>query len=350
MAAVEFAPPPPPQWQAPPPGPYAPHTVAPPRKSHVGLVIGIIFVLMVIAGGIAGGWYYWTNYTRVTAEQTTADCVTGQSVELSALETGKEVGITWALVETSAAGTVTPTTSEKTGAGIRYKATYTAPPTPGTYHVRVYPRGQSNKARLIEIHVTARAPGSFSQNEVFISQSLFENNWITSWKTSAPAISVSGGVLTVGGDPACTAGSEQPAVLYRSKGSFFGDFDVSLTMKQSGVGQGSFGLWSTWSNAGDVWMTLENRSDGSSILTMRSGDNTAGDQVSGGIYTDHWSNLRIQVQQGMVNFYAEGTLLQSFPLPATATPDSYFVVFGASSECGSATPGQTSVNLIRITG
>jgi len=324
--------------------------VAPPRKSHAGLIVGIIFLLVVIAGGGAGGWYYWKNLSKVAPEQTTAEVVAGQSIELSALATGKDKGVSWDVVEATAGGAVAPTTSEKTAAGTRYKASYTAPLTAGTYHVRVYPGSDSNKGQLIEVHVTAPPtppPGSTNLSELFISQADFDSNWEVISKDNGLALNLAGGMLAIATDPRCAV-DDHPTVLFRSKQTFAGDFAATAAIRHSGSGQSHFQLRSSQSNKDVAAITLDTFSNAGRHLILEADTNSTGNQISGANYADKWITYRIQLQQGQVSFFADGELLKTFPLPAGVAPDeSYHLVFGATRECDTKSAGETSVNLIR---
>ena len=67
-------------------------------------------------------------------------------------------------------------------------------------------------------------------------------------------------------------------------------------------------------------------------------------------YMNLWITLRIQVVGTNVNFYADSgsgqKLLQVWPVPATPTPDAYYLAFGAGSVCWKSGANDTSFSRI----
>lgn len=151
-AAVPFAAPP------------GSHDVGERRKMSPVLIGAIIVALIAVAGIVwmlrssisgAGGA---AAKVEITIYPTTAKVVAGKSADFAATVTGAPASeVTWSLDEGAAGGQIQPRpqTYPKDGT-VTFYAAYTAPKTPGTYHLLATSKADTSKSATSEITVTAK--------------------------------------------------------------------------------------------------------------------------------------------------------------------------------------------------
>ncbi|MGA9565134.1 MAG: hypothetical protein WBS19_06385 [Candidatus Korobacteraceae bacterium] len=139
--------------------------VAGERRKVSPVLIGAIIVALIALAGI--GWMVRTSMTAsskaaanvgITIYPTEAKVVEGKSVDFAATVTGASTSdVTWKMEEGENAGDV------KTRSGVYAKgdeislySTYTAPKTPGTYHLVATSTADTTKSATAEITVTAK--------------------------------------------------------------------------------------------------------------------------------------------------------------------------------------------------
>ena len=189
--AARPAPPPPPAYSAPAPPPA--YTATPPaasdgpaperyrsvpfadtqvmpettggRRQLSPVLIAAILVALIALGGIAwmvhstmGGGSKAAAPVGITIYPTTAKAVVGKGVDFSATVTGAPTSeVTWKVEEGDTGGQV----QTRPGAyakddGIQLYSTYTAPKTPGTYHLVATSTADTSKSATAEITVVGK--------------------------------------------------------------------------------------------------------------------------------------------------------------------------------------------------
>ncbi len=135
-----------------------------PRRSRISpVLIGAVIVALLAVGGIV--WMLRSSMTvgtkpanvGITIFPTTAKVVEGKPVDFAATVTGAPSSdVTWTVEEGDKAGEIgTRGASAKEGA-ISLYSTYTAPKTPGTYHLVATSTADTSKSATAEITVVAK--------------------------------------------------------------------------------------------------------------------------------------------------------------------------------------------------
>ena len=138
------------------------------------------------------------------------------------------------------------------------------------------------------------------------------------------------------------------SVGFRSRQAFSGNLDASFELNHGGSGRTTVGLWSANQNSGLISAVLD--TDDTNFLSLASGPNSTEWTYVGTPYMNRWITLRIQVVGSQVNFYADGALLKTWPVPVSLPPDAYYIFFGAGSVCWKSGPNDSSFRLVSATG
>ena len=188
--------------------------------------------------------------------------------------------------------------------------------------------------------------------ETFNNAPDYSNNWVIALQTGTSTTTYTSDNFRIQAPPVCTGPTSGTGVIYRSKQAFAGDLDASFQLNHGGYGRTSVGLWSVKTNQLLLQAILD--TDDTAYLNFGSGTNFTEYKYSSGPYLNKWITLRIQVVGSNVNFYADnGTglqLLQTWPVPAISSDDSYHLAFGAASVCWKSGANDTSFRLITATG
>lgn len=134
------------------------------RRKISPVLIGAIIVALVALGGI--GWMLRTSMTTsskaaanvgITIYPTEAKVVAGKSVDFAATITGAPTSdVTWKVEEGDTAGDIRTRGAYSKEGEISLYSTYTAPKTPGTYHLVATSTADTTKSATAEITVTAK--------------------------------------------------------------------------------------------------------------------------------------------------------------------------------------------------
>ena len=129
------------------------------RRKVSPVLIGAIIVALIALGGIF--WMVRSSMSLdgksnapvvVTIYPTSAKLAVGKSVDLKAdVSGGASSGVTWAVEEGEAGGSVKLQES-----GSSLYCTYTAPKTPGTYHLTATSTADKSKSATADITVVAK--------------------------------------------------------------------------------------------------------------------------------------------------------------------------------------------------
>jgi chitinase len=135
------------------------------RRQLSPVLIGAILVALIALAGIAwmlrstmGGGSKAAAPVGITIYPTAAKAVVGKSVDFSATVTGAPTSeVTWKVEEGDNAGQVqTRPGAYSKDDGIQLYSTYTAPKTPGTYHLVATSTADASKSATAEITVVAK--------------------------------------------------------------------------------------------------------------------------------------------------------------------------------------------------
>ena len=137
---------------------------APPRSGAKALIIAV--VLIAIFG--AAGWYAWQYFARpdvsVTAIPQKIHVAAGGRTLLQANVSGsKDTDVKWSIQEGDKGGQITPQGDMVEGNQSRATATYTAPQTPGTFHVIAASHANPGRTAKVEIVVGGGIQGETAQ-------------------------------------------------------------------------------------------------------------------------------------------------------------------------------------------
>jgi zinc-ribbon domain/Immunoglobulin I-set domain len=134
------------------------------RRKISPVLIGAIIVALIALGGI--GWMLRTSMTPgskaaanvgITIYPTEAKVVEGKSVDFAATITGAPTSdVTWKVEEGDSAGDIRTRGAYSKEGEISLYSTYTAPKTPGTYHLVATSTADTTKSATAEITVTAK--------------------------------------------------------------------------------------------------------------------------------------------------------------------------------------------------
>jgi zinc-ribbon domain/Immunoglobulin I-set domain len=134
------------------------------RRKISPVLIGAIIVALIALGGI--GWMLRTSMTTsskaaanvgITIYPTEAKVVAGKSADFAATITGAPTSdVTWKVEEGDNAGDIRTRGAYSKEGEISLYSTYTAPKTPGTYHLVATSTADTTKSATAEITVTAK--------------------------------------------------------------------------------------------------------------------------------------------------------------------------------------------------
>ena len=136
----------------------------PPRSGSKALVIGVI--LIAVFG--AAGWFAWQYFARpdvtVTAIPQRIHVAAGGRTSLQANVSGsKDTDVKWSIQEGDKGGQITPQGDMVEGNQSRATAMYTAPQTPGTFHVLATSHANPSRTARVEIVVGGGMQGETVQ-------------------------------------------------------------------------------------------------------------------------------------------------------------------------------------------
>jgi hypothetical protein len=187
--------------------------------------------------------------------------------------------------------------------------------------------------------------------ETFTNAPDYSNNWMIASQSGLPRVTYSVGNFRVQAPNGCLDASTGIGVTFRSKKTFTGDLDISFQLNHSGWGRTQVGLWSQNTNQPLISEVLD--TDDTPYLDLVSGSSSTGYFYSSAGYLNKPITLRIKVMGSNVNFYADNglgpTLLQTWPLPTSSSPDTYSLYFAVASVCWKSGPNDTSFTLITAT-
>ena len=131
----------------------------PPKKSSAGPIIIVVIVLAALG---AGGWFGWKYFTRPDVTVTTIPQKThvalGGKTSLEASVSGStDTDVDWSVQEGSKGGQVAALGAVMSSGQVRAGATYTAPSTPGTFHVIATSHANPSRTAKVEIVVGGTA-------------------------------------------------------------------------------------------------------------------------------------------------------------------------------------------------
>lgn len=137
---------------------------APARGGSKALVIGVI--LIAVFG--AAGWFAWQYFARpdvtVTAIPQRIHVAAGGRTSLQANVSGsKDTDVKWSIQEGDKGGQITPQGDMVEGNQSRATAMYTAPQTPGTFHVIATSHANPSRTAKVEIVVGGGMQGETTQ-------------------------------------------------------------------------------------------------------------------------------------------------------------------------------------------
>jgi hypothetical protein len=139
------------------------------------------------------------------------------------------------------------------------------------------------------------------------------NNWTVSVNTGTNVVTYTTGNLRV---QASQAGSGS-SITFLSNESFDGDIDLSVQLDHQGYGRTVIGLWSASATNWLASSILD--TDDTAYLAFTSGSFSTEYEYSSVPYMDQWITLEIKTSGNVVQFYANGVLLEttSFTLSGT---------------------------------
>jgi Immunoglobulin I-set domain len=134
------------------------------RRRLSPVLIGAVIVALIALAGI--GWMLRSSMSTgskaaanvgITIYPTEAKAVEGKSVDFAATVTGAPTSdVTWKVEEGENAGEIRTRGAYSKEGEISLYSTYTAPKTPGTYHLVATSTADTNKSATAEITVTAK--------------------------------------------------------------------------------------------------------------------------------------------------------------------------------------------------
>ncbi|MEO8662269.1 MAG: hypothetical protein ABI693_27650, partial [Bryobacteraceae bacterium] len=172
--------------------------------------------------------------------------------------------------------------------------------------------GQSASTTLQFLGVAQ--PTAFSES--FNNSPDFTNNWYVDAQYGDTSVTYTPGSLTMWASRSAPYPPGSNTTL-ASNLTFQGDIDVTFTFNHQGKGRTSVWLMTVPDTTGAVAM-VNLDTDDTDYLNFAAGQYSTQWKYAGTPYMNRLVPIRIQVQGTLVNFYADGNLMETFPIPAPA--------------------------------
>jgi YD repeat-containing protein len=153
----------------------------------------------------------------------------------------------------------------------------------------------------------------FTFLETFQNAPNISNNWYVSEDAGTNVVTYTPGNFLVQSSQV-GAGS---SITFLSNDSFTGDMDLSVQLDHQGYGRTIIGLWSAASTNWLASAILD--TDDTAYLAFDSGAFSTQYEFSSAPYMDQWITLRIKTSGNIVQFFANGVLLETTSFTASGT-------------------------------